>query len=274
MQRNKVFIMLGIVLLLAAGVWRFAIGSSSEQRIPDDWSWESSYVGNNNFVPEGETDFPEELTFPEDDPLNVYDRSISITNSNEDTVTLLDNNVTRDVNTGAVTWEFKFNAEVDRNTGQITDGDFKGHYFVFPRNVEQKSYTLTHTSYHNILVDFVGEEEIEGLNTYLFRHASDYEYTFAYASTDDYAGLDVEENQEIRCPEMEINYWVEPLTGEIVKVQEGCSWDAVFDTTNGEVLYKLSRWYGASTIDDTLRQVNEIKSERNSILMNSFRTFA
>ena len=269
MQRNKIFIALGIILLLAAGVWRFAIGSSAEQRLADDWSWEGSYLGALRYVDAGEADFAPELVFPDDDGVNTYNRDIIVVDSDADTVTIQDKYVTRNVDSGAVTWEFIFNAKLDRETGQILDDEFKGHYYVFPRNVEQKSYTMTHTSYRNVVFEFVEEAEVEGLNTYHFRYAGDLEYTFAYASSGDFVGFDVEENQEIRCPEIEVNYWVEPLTGEIVKAQEQCPEEAVYDTTNGEAIYKTSRWYGESTVSDIRSHVDDVKSERNSILMNT-----
>lgn len=118
-------------------------------------------------------------------------------------------------------------------------------------------------------LEFLAEERVEGLDTYLFEYRGEIEYTYAYASTDDYVGIDVEPGQEIRCAEagLVVRYWVEPATGDIVKSGESClSGDAVYDVVSGEKLYEISRWQGVSAGDDVIQRAALIRKSRQSYL--------
>ena len=63
--------------------------------------------------------------------------------------------------------------------------------------------------------------------------------------------------------QLDLRFWVEPLTGEIIKLQESCySADYVLDTRTGRRLFPLSRWSNVSVGDDVIRNATRASSER------------
>lgn len=258
-------LMLGLFLLILAGVWRFALSERWSQRFPDDWKWEISILGTTRYPDEATGDYPPELTFPDDDDVNISEREITVSDDNaaDGSILMSDHSTSRDVNTNAVIWEFTYTAEIDPETAKHTTEPHQEDYFLFPRNVEQKTYNIRHSSYQGLPLTFEGEEEIEGLLTYHFAFHGEMDNSAAYPDQP------LEENQSIRCSELYLEYWVEPVTGEIAKYREGCASDYVFDTQTNENLIPLSRWSAESGGDDIIRQVNDIKSQRRTLLWTS-----
>jgi hypothetical protein len=184
-------------------------------------------------------------------------------------VVLEDRYTTFEPDTGMVTWEYIYSAPVDPKTGLHLQAEYEGDYFVFPRNVEKKTYNMRFSTYEGLPFAFQGEEEIEGLLTYVFYYKGRGEYTESYASTEDYEGVDVEPGQEIKCRDDQLTgkLWVEPVTGEILKFDEACSsGDSVYDIASGEELYPLSRWTGTSSGNGVVERANRIRQQRTQIL--------
>jgi hypothetical protein len=173
------------------------------------------------------------------------------------------------VNTGKNVFEYVYHASVDPRTGAHFRKEYQGEYFVFPRNLEKKTYKLRFSYLKGIALSFQGEEEIENLNTYLFSYRGRGEYTESFAGTEEYPGLKFEPGQEVQCLDDQFVFkaWVEPLTGEIVKVEEGCkSGDYVSDVATGRPLYPLARWSGVMMGDDIFRRAEFTRRERGKYL--------
>jgi hypothetical protein len=263
-MKQKAFI-IGAILLIASAVWFFALAPRWTHRVPLGWSYVSSFIGISTWA-DSETG-----TFPDQDVLNTYERSISALSENatDDSIMLEDSYITRDLETGAVTWKAVFMAPVDPKTGSHLSDEFRGAYFVFPRNVEKKPYVITSNYIRNVEFIFDGEEVLEDIQVYRFVYQGTLNYAFSYASTEVYEGIDVEPGQEIKCWDDQLveKLWVEPVTGEILKTLESClSGDYVYDLATGAPIYPLARWAGESAGDDLQERAAFIRAERAKIL--------
>lgn len=180
-----------------------------------------------------------------------------------------DRNVIRDAVTGAVTWEYIYQADVDRLSGQHVDALHKGDFWVFPRNVDSGSEYRWRQGYvEGLPLRFEAEETVAGVRTFVFAYEGAAEYTTSYAGSDAYEGVAVEPGQEIRCSNDEFWFrvWVEPLTGEIVRLSEGCmTGDSIYDRATRQIVAPVARWNGLSIESDAL--LHWIRGERRRVLL-------
>lgn len=267
-MKKKILLTIGIVLIVAAGLWYFWLDQGWTQRIPNGWKWESSSVGTQAWA-----DY-ETGEYPAEDSINFYTRLIQVVSAAEQPggVVLEDRYTAFEPETGEVTWEYIYSAPVDPKTGRHLQTEYAGDYFVFPRNVEKKTYNMRFSSYDGLPFAFQGEEEIEGIPAYIFYYKGRGEYTEAYAGSEDYEGVTVEPGQEIKCrdDQLTVKLWVEPVTGEILKFDEACpSGDSVYDIASGQELYPLSRWTGTSAGNDVIERANRVRRERMQILWST-----
>jgi hypothetical protein len=269
---RTLLIVLGVVLIAAAAAVRLVVAPNLAQRIPAGYGWEVNFIGTNTY-PDPETG---ELN---QDAVSTYTRSVEIVTDDPvvealpGSVLLRDTYTTRDVNTGVVTWIYPFTAPVDPQTGlHMTEG-WEDDIFLFPRDVQRTTYNFRAGSYEGLPVEFVREEQIEGVTTYLFGYEGYGEYTEAYTtSTGEFGGTVLEEGEEIRCGEdtLILQMWVEPVTGEVVKFEESCSdGDWVYNIESGEKVYPLGTWSGATTGDTVIRRLNDVNSQRNTLVLTS-----
>lgn len=172
-------------------------------------------------------------------------------------VNITDRYVYRNPVNNAIDWEDTTLVVVDRVTGRHIEEAYSSDYFLFPRNVEQITYSVRNTTYEGVPVEFQHEEVVSGILTYVFTYRGNFNNMASYVDYD----LELEVNQTITCFGMELSYWVEPRTGEVIKFRELCPVDYVVDTTNGEQLYVLARWTGESLGDDLIRRANEVGAQ-------------
>lgn len=252
---QKLLILLGILLVLAAGVWKFILADGFNQRFPDGWTWEINTLGTISYADEASGQFPEGST-PTDDPITLTERKITASSQGmpEGSVKLRDDFVTRDPATNTVVWEYTYETVVDAKTGKYVDEAYADDYFLFPTNVEKEAYNIRNTSYQGIPAEFQGEEVVSDLTTYVFAYSQDLVNEAAYVGT-----VTLEEGQTIICYDFELRYWVEPKTGEVVKYREWCPGDYVVDAATGQKLYGLQRWSGETTGDDLILRVDKVK---------------
>jgi hypothetical protein len=249
---KRVGMILGLVLLLFAGLWYFVLRNNFNLRFPDGWEWTVNTLGQSSFADETSGQFPEDSSLSSD-PINNTERVVQAESIAGGLVKISDRYEQRDPVTEAVTWEFTYEATVNAATGQYPDGEFAGDYYFLPRNVEQSSYTIRNTSYQGLPVSFQREEVVNGINTYLFAFQGDLDNTAAYSY------ISLEEGQKVVCFDFELNYWVEPNTGEILKYREWCEGDWVVDAS-GERIYAISRWGGETDGADLIRQASVVQS--------------
>jgi hypothetical protein len=257
---KRLLMLIGIVLIAAAGIWKFGLSSQWTQRFPSNWRWEMNFIGTTLYPDATTGKYAADRAFPEGDDINISERVITVGTDKSafGGVVMDDHYTSKDVNTGTVTWDYVYKADVDPVTGKHLSPDFIGDEFLFPRNVQKITYKIRNTSYRGLAVEYKGETKIGDLNTYEFAYEGEMENAPAYPDTK------LEAGQGIKCQHLELRYWVEPVTGEVVKLRERCSGDVVYDTASGNVIADLSRWSGETAGDDTIRRVDAIRSELNN----------
>src|SRR3954467_14523157 len=134
-------IVIGLVMITAAGLWKFAVAPRWDVRFADDWTWQVTTFGTNLYADEKTGQFPAEKKFPADDDINVSDRIITVSRENvpAGSVQLNDHYLAKDPNTGTVTWDYTFQAVVNPVTGRYTSPEYSNDYFFFPRNAKSKT---------------------------------------------------------------------------------------------------------------------------------------
>lgn len=264
-MRPQHWLLVGSVLLTLAVIWQLWLGPRWTQRIPPGWYWEINLIGT-----EGLPD-PETGALPSANAPNAYERQIAILSESERprSVTLEDRQIIKNPTTGELTWEYVYRAPVNPRTGEHLQAAFQGDVFVFPRELKKKSYRIRFSSYKGLPVDFVEEERIEGMLTYHFFYQGAAEYTESYASTAAYEGIDLPPGQEIRCADdkLTLNFWVERITGEIIKFDEACpSGDYIYDVATGQKLEPIGRWEQVSVGDSVIQRADAIRGQRLTYL--------
>ena len=257
---KNILIIVGIILIVAAGVVWFMGGQQSDQRFPAGYEWEVNSLGQTSFADEETGVFPEDTTLA-DDPVNITVRSVSASAGEEDgQVVLTDHYQQLNATTNEVEWEFTIDSVVDSTTGQLVDGENAGDYYFIPQNAEKTTYNVTNTTYVNLPLEFQREEDVFGINTYVYEYKGDLPNKAAYTEFIEFA-----DNEDVLCFDFELQYWVEPTTGEIIKSREWCEGDWVVDMDSGEQIYAISRWGTETTGDDLIRQTNLVKDQLNII---------
>lgn len=259
---KKTFAIVGVLLLVGAGVWYFMITPQYEQRFPDGWQYETDSLSRGSDPdPELPGGWPEGHSV-KDDPITLANRVISASAANapDGVVEITDHYVVRDPISNAIIWDNEVTLLVDSFTGQIVADDNSLVYFFFPRNVQKTSYTVYNVS--PLIVNFQREEEVAGLLTYVFAFNGDYDST---SST----WMELESNQVVTCFDYEQVFWVEPQTGEIVKDEYWCEGDWVVNTDSNERLFPVTRWGGQTTGDDLIRRARVTREMLNTLQVNT-----
>jgi hypothetical protein len=250
---KRLFLIVAIVLWIAAAGWYFVLRHNFNQRFPTGWHWEVRSLGYSSFALES-GEFPEG-TVTSDDPVNFTEREVLIEEAPNfaGQVLIHDHYTTVDPSSGLVTWEVNYEARVEQATGLYPEGEFAGQYYFLPQNLDKNQvYAISNTSYRNVPMSFQREDVVNGISTYLYAYYGDLTNVYAYPD------VTLEANQTITCFDLELEYWAEPNTGEIVKFREWCEGDYVVDSSTGEQLYGLSRWGAETTSDDLIRRSSEV----------------
>lgn len=260
-MRKKILIAAGLSLLAFMAVWQLALAPRWTQRIRSGWAWKINYIGYQTFPD------PQTGQMPEENTTGAYSQAISIVPNSEQpgSVELESEYLIQDTASGQITYEYKYLAPVNPQTGEHLREEYRGDYFVFPKNVEKKTYNLRFSYLKGIPVAFQKEVEIEGLNTYLFTYRGRGEYTESYAGTEQYPGTKVKPGQEIKCADDQFIFkvWVEPLTGVTIKIEESChAGGFIYDIASGKQLEAVDRWGGVTAGDDVVGRVNSVSQER------------
>ena len=254
----------GAVLVIAAVAWAIAAPRLWNDRLPPGWRWQASFVGAGAY-PNSAGQWPDRGTTLR------YERAIRI-GSDADrphSVRVEDAYRSFDTRSGANIWEYVPIQEVNPVTGRHTRPEHRGDILVFPRDTAKITYRLRLNYLEGVPMAFVREEAVEGVSTYLFAYRGRGAYTRSYAGTADYPGITVAPGQEIRCAndQLVVHFWVEPVTGEAVKIEESClSGDYVVDAVSGQRLTAVMRWGGETAGDDVVGRAEAILGQRRRIL--------
>ena len=136
---NKKFLILAIVLMVAAGGMFVFQNQTRSFRIAPDWSYDARFLGD--------LAYPDEQgNLPTSRDINVWERTMKVVEWTPDRAVISDEYTTLDINTGEVTWQVKSKFQVDPKTGKHLDSEAypeaKGMYYTLPRNVEKKDYQM------------------------------------------------------------------------------------------------------------------------------------
>jgi len=254
-------LVVGTLLLLAGLIWQPMLSASWTDRLPAGWSFASRYTGTQTYAD------PRTGLLPPRDVLSEYERVqwIEAGRGGSGSVVLHDRLTIRDPVTGEVVWEYATAADLDRRTGAHLAKPFRGDVAVFPRHVQAAVYRLRTNYLKGVPLAFEGEDDIEDIKVYVFSYQGPAEYTESYAGTTQFPGVTTGPGREIRCADNAFYYrvWVEPLTGEAVKVEEGCpSGDYVYEIATGQRLQAVDRWSGVTAGDALVRRVAEVRGLR------------
>lgn len=250
---------LGLALIALGVLWTYIASPYWKQRFPDGWGPEFNFIGIST-VPDLETG-----QFPPTDSTGLYQRVFKVIARSADAVTLQDHYIIRDPASGEITYDYTYEAEVDPLTGAHLDPQYQGDYYLFPRGVEKKTYRIRHSFLEGIPLAFQFEENIEGLQSYLFSYLGPAEYTESYLGLEDSLGRRVEAGQEVRCADdqFRLDMWVEPVTGSVLKIDESCySGDYVYDLATGDTLFPVLRWGAVTAGDDVQARSDIVRNER------------
>jgi signal transduction histidine kinase/CheY-like chemotaxis protein/HPt (histidine-containing phosphotransfer) domain-containing protein len=255
----------GLALIAAAAAWYGGLNARWTARITPGWGWEARFIGI------GTSPDPATGLFPQRDVTSIYERQIVPLGmeAGHDGTVLEDRYTVRDATSGAITYEYVSRAPVDPRTGLYRDERYPGEYVVFPREVRQTTYRLRFSYLKGIPLTYEGIEQIEGLTTYRFGYRGPAEYTESYAGSANFPGVIPDAGQEIRCADDRFAFtaWVEPLTGEILKVNERCpSGDYIYDRATGAPLAAVYRWAAVTTGGDVLQRAEWVRAERDRYL--------
>jgi hypothetical protein len=264
-MRNKILGLSALLFIATAALWTFTIAPKWTQRLPPNWSWKSRSVGTVR-LPDPKTGrFATETTAA---PW-VFEAVITDDTSRPTAVKVRDRYTAYDAATDQVVWEYLLSASVDPETGKHLKPEYRDEYFVFPRNVEKKTYKIRYSFLKGLPLTFQREELVGDLNSYVFAYKGDLEVTDTYAGTPDFPGTKIDAGQEVRCSDngFVFKVWVEPVTGEIIKLENSCySGDYTYDIATGKKLEPIQSWGGVTSGDDVTAHVRSLEGERSRML--------
>lgn len=260
--RRGGFLFLAAACLTAAAVWQFAIAGRWSYRIPRDWKNEMRYIGSQTNAD------PVTGIIPAANALAFYQRRIGVLSDSgwPRSVVLLDEYRVVEHGTNKTIFLYITSEKVDPRTGIRLD-EAGGDFAVFPRNVEKKTYFFSSNYLKHIPVSYERSEPVDDIDTYVFSYRGPAEYTEAYLGSADFPGVPVPAGREVRCADDQFFFrvWVEPVTGEIVQLEEGCpSGDYIVDRTTGKLLEAIDRWDGHS--EGNVERTAAVRAERTRVL--------
>lgn len=247
--------------LAAWGLWTGLLARRWTDRVPRGLDVTYRFAGTQTYA--------DSLTrrLPSADVLGEYERRTSVIDERwrPDSVTLSDRLTVFDVATGRPVWEYELHEVVDPRTGAWVGSRHPGEIVLFPRNVEKRTYVFRNNYVKGVPLRFQREEDIAGLRTYEFTYRGRGEYSESYAGTNETPGVPIGPGQELRCADDQfyLHVWVEPATGTLVKIDEGCpSGDYVYDLATGRALFAVDRWSGLASGTPLLARVAAVERER------------
>jgi DUF3068 family protein len=261
LRRRRLLALAGVVSIAAAATWRLATTPRLIQRLPAGWHAGSRYSGTVRYADPGAG------RIPEGDQVVDYDREQRLVDegSRPAWVVFEERQIVRELATGAVVFEYATRDTVDPRTGAHLASRYRGDVAVFPREVQQTTYRLRSNYLKGIPVTFEREEMIGGLPTYAFSYHGPLESTESYAGTRPFPGIRPPVGQVIRCGDDRFYYrvWVEPHTGEQVKLEEGCpAGDYLVDVASGRPVAPVARWTGVTAGDALVARLGAVRDLR------------
>lgn len=181
------------------------------------------------------------LTEPE---TTIFDWDRKIVEKNGNVYKILTTYRSFDIKTNEILWELEIPEYVNQITREYADKD--GH-FIWPTNLEKTSYDVYDLGGSVLKYDFVGVEEIDGLEVYVYEGSTTFDISDEYpeflphAIYEDYYGID----------------YVEPVTGIAVSYFENFTDYAVIDGKRIPILV-VDNWPNPFSQKVTVNQAKDI----------------
>lgn len=262
-MRASAWLWAGLALITLSVLWHFGVSPYWDERFPEGWGQEFNFIGIST-APDLSTD-----QFPPLDDTAVYQRVFAIIDRQPHALMMEDHYVIRDELTDAITYDYILRAEIDPRTAQHLNPEYQGDYYLFPRQVQKTTYRLRQSFIKGIPLVFQAVEMIGDLEAYRFSYHGAAEYTESYIGLTDARGRQVEAGQEIRCADdqFRLTLWVEPVTGEILKIDESCySGDYIYDVATGEQRIPVLRWGAVTAGDDVQLRSDAVRLQKTRLL--------
>lgn len=247
----------GAVLIIGAIGWKFGISPQFERRLSPSWTWSYDTLGSWALW-EGDT--IDETIF--DTPLANDEVAASqftqtVSDDGFTPASAIVNSYYADVDpvTNQVDFSYTDETNVNPTTARFLEDGLTDYYFTFPRNLQKQTYQLWDTYYGVMNFQFVAEEKLGDLNTYHFRHSADLLDETQLYIDDEY----IEPGQGVACIDVWADYWVEPITGDIVQVEENCPREYWIDPVTLETIAPYGRWQVSSSADSTQASIAVVK---------------
>jgi len=252
------WLILGVIFIAGAGIWRFFIADYWTIRIPKDWSFQAEYLGT--------TAYPDESgKLPEKHGINIYRKVLHVKEWSQEQVIIKESYSIYDIHTGAVTWEVKLEFTVNPETGKVLEHpghpEAAGLYYLFPKNMKKIDYQHFNYYLNAYTLSYDREETVGGMPIYVYRFSGVLDFTEIYQGSDEFPGVIPPSGQRIKSSNKFLNeFWVEPKTGEVVKIIEDGPVDYFVDVATGTRLQPVLAWSGkttGNTVESLTQRVKE-----------------
>ncbi|MFZ5760324.1 MAG: porin PorA family protein [Thermodesulfobacteriota bacterium] len=255
--KGRFFFLAGLIFLAAVPVWRLLFEPRLTLRIPPGWSIQTEYLGNLLWADaQGNIDGPKNL--------NLYKRSFAVREWRPDRAVIEDLYQTIDVQSGAVTWETTIHFLVDPQTGTIISHDkhpeATGLFYVFPQNTEKSQYQFFNYDLYPYTMHYKRTEMLDGMEIYVFSFQGKLDFTDMFHAAYSNSPIPIG-NRRMITEDFYRELWVEPVSGELVRIIENDPGDYLVDpeTGMGKMLYCV--WSGKTT-GNTVKHLLQLAKKR------------
>jgi hypothetical protein len=253
---QKLFILLFILTLAIMPVWHL-------WAVPELLKLPEDYSRNFNLFFLSNEDYDLEGGFSGESIVNAFvkDETISADRDNQ----IIESYYKAETLAGELAWEatnkFSINRETRENIARNDEGAV-GSYFVFPQEVEKKSYKIWPLGYnHSFDVQFNGVDKIEGLEVYHFSFGDE-----ITDDTEDYTWIELIPDTYHVNSVQSADLWVEPVTGIMVNFDDGGT-SYYIDKTTGKKIQDFLTWKDKFNDDTIANQVRLAQNKKQEIIL-------
>jgi len=251
---QKIFLGIGIVLLILIPVWRFMIVPELE-KMPSDYSLDLKFIEFSTDFDENGEPLPKHLVSStrKDEVIEAEGNFLIID-------TLLDIHELD----GSLIFENRGKYRVDRetkqNSGEI-DGVTRTGHFAFPLHVEKTTYEIWNPHYGDKgVATYKKEDTVRGLATYVFDFVAS-----KINENEGYSFIEGVPEQYDALTDGRDTIWVEPVTGIVVKREEKGESDLY--SKDGEKISSFHDWELFFNDDTIANQVRIAQNEKQKIIL-------
>ncbi|MDH4320500.1 MAG: DUF3068 domain-containing protein [Desulfobulbaceae bacterium] len=244
---HRLLMAVGLLFVVLAMAWKALVAPGLTMRIPRDWSFHAQYIGNVLYA-------DAQGKLPIGKRLNLYQRDLQVVEWQPERAVISDLYRTFAVDSGEVTWESSLRFAVNPVNGQILS--YPGHpeaagaYYLFPQGADAASYPVFLYDLFLNRMSFHRREELDGMRLNVYRSEGEVDFTELWRDAYVEPGVSGKgdlDRYKVVSFHMFREFWVEPITGEVVHIIEDDPGDYLVNATTGETEHILSVWSGKST---------------------------